>query len=80
MAAEFSDQFVRGIGLGLDCLVERDFLNIFRKFQNKNINMAEKTTRRVVEDDLTNVEFETSEDVEVIPTFDSMGLREDLLR
>ena len=25
-------------------------------------------------------EFETSEDVEVIPTFDSMGLREDLLR
>merc|ERR1711872_878249 len=30
--------------------------------------------------DLTNVEFETSEDVEVIPTFDSMGLREDLLR
>ena len=42
--------------------------------------MAAKTTRRVVEDDLTNVEFETSEDVEVIPTFDSMGLREDLLR
>jgi ATP-dependent RNA helicase len=32
------------------------------------------------DDDLANVEFETSEDVEVIPTFDSMGLREDLLR
>eukprot|EP00095_Tigriopus_kingsejongensis_P005193 maker-scaffold321_size207582-snap-gene-1.27 protein:Tk05193 transcript:maker-scaffold321_size207582-snap-gene-1.27-mRNA-1 annotation:"eukaryotic initiation factor 4a-iii" len=31
-------------------------------------------------DDLANVEFETSEDVDVIPTFDSMGLREDLLR
>merc|ERR1719470_334888 len=42
--------------------------------------MAAKTTRRVVEDDLTNVEFETSEDVEVIPTFDSMGLRQDLMR
>ena len=42
--------------------------------------MAAKTSRREVEDDLTNVEFETSEDVEVIPTFDSMGLREDLLR
>ena len=32
------------------------------------------------DDDLANVEFETSEDVDVIPTFDSMGLREDLLR
>merc|ERR1711976_279805 len=31
-------------------------------------------------DDLKNVEFETSEEVEVIPAFDSMGLREDLLR
>ena len=37
-------------------------------------------SRKVVDDDLANVEFETSEDVEVIPTFDSMGLREDLLR
>ena len=42
--------------------------------------MATKASRRVVEEDLANVEFETSEDVEVIPTFDSMGLREDLLR
>ena len=31
-------------------------------------------------DDLSNVEFETSEDVEVIPSFDSLALREDLLR
>lgn len=31
-------------------------------------------------EDLTNVEFETSEDVDVIPTFDQMGLREELLR
>lgn len=31
-------------------------------------------------EDLSNVEFETSEDVEVVPTFNSMGLREELLR
>ncbi|KAF0307115.1 Eukaryotic initiation factor 4A-III [Amphibalanus amphitrite] len=31
-------------------------------------------------EDLSNVEFETSEDVEVVPTFDNMNLREDLLR
>jgi hypothetical protein len=39
-------------------------------------------SRRVqaISEDLKNVEFETSEGVEVIPTFDSMGLREDLLR
>ena len=36
--------------------------------------------RQVIEEDLANVEFETSEDVDVVPTFDSMGLREDLLR
>jgi hypothetical protein len=38
------------------------------------------SSRSAVDDDLANVEFETSEDVDVIPTFDSMGLREDLLR
>lgn len=39
-------------------------------------------SRRVqaLNDDLKNVEFETSEEVEVTPTFDSMGIREDLLR
>ena len=36
--------------------------------------------RKVIEEDLANVEFETSEDVDVVPTFDSLGLREDLLR
>ena len=36
-------------------------------------------SKRIAED-LSNVEFETSEDVEVISTFDQMGLREDLLR
>lgn len=47
------------------------------------INMESKSSRRVVQqqpDDLTNIEFETSEDVKVVPTFDGMGLREDLLR
>ena len=39
-------------------------------------------SRRVqtLPDDLKNVEFETSEEVDVTPTFDSMGIREDLLR
>ena len=39
--------------------------------------------RRVVEtdlDDLANVEFETSDNVEVLKSFDSMGLKEDLIR
>lgn len=26
-------------------------------------------------EDLSTIEFETSEDVEIVPTFDSMGLR-----
>ena len=45
--------------------------------------MAERSERRVVQtmsDDLKNVEFETSEEVEVTPTFDALGLREDLVR
>ena len=57
-----------------------DYSKRFLFFQKVLLKMAAKTARRAVEDDLTNVEFETSEDVEVIPTFDSMGLREDLLR
>lgn len=36
--------------------------------------------KRPMTEDLSNVEFETSEDVEVVSTFDQMGLREDLLR
>jgi len=39
-----------------------------------------KDRRQVIEEDLANVEFETSEEVEALPTFDTMGLREDLLR
>uniref|UniRef100_A0A7E4VW28 RNA helicase n=1 Tax=Panagrellus redivivus TaxID=6233 RepID=A0A7E4VW28_PANRE len=36
--------------------------------------------RLLKNDELSNVEFETSEDVEVVPTFDKMGLRESLVR
>lgn len=42
--------------------------------------MAEGRVRRYVPEDLSNVEFETSEEVQVVPTFDGLGLREDLLR
>lgn len=44
--------------------------------------MASTSGRRVqtMPDDLRFIEFETSEEVEVTPTFDSMGLRDDLLR
>jgi len=44
--------------------------------------MAEgrREPRGLPNEDLSNVEFETSEDVRVLPTFDSMDLREDLLR
>lgn len=52
---------------------------------SKMASRAERVSRRVAadeedDDDLTKVEFETSEGVEVIPTFDGIGLREDLLR
>lgn len=36
--------------------------------------------RKIISEDLSNVEFDTSEDVEVISTFDAMGLRDELLR
>jgi len=39
-----------------------------------------RTVLPVNVDDLTNVEFETSEDVDVLSTFDLMGLREELIR
>ena len=41
--------------------------------------MASRRVQTIAED-LKNIEFETSEDVEITPTFDEMGLREDLLR
>lgn len=42
--------------------------------------MAEGRPRRAAPAEAETVEFETSEDVEIIPTFDGLGLREDLLR
>ena len=36
--------------------------------------------RQLKEEGMTKVEFETSEEVDATPTFDTMGLREDLLR
>ncbi|KAH9425108.1 Eukaryotic initiation factor 4A-III [Dermatophagoides pteronyssinus] len=39
-----------------------------------------KKANPAMPDDLSNVEFETSEDIEVIASFDSMNLNEDLLR
>ncbi|CAH8510396.1 unnamed protein product [Schistosoma guineensis] len=42
--------------------------------------MESVSKRNNLEDDLKNVEFETSENIEVIPSFDSMCLRDDLLR
>lgn len=41
---------------------------------------AQSRKRILREEDMTKVEFETSEEVDVTPTFDTMGLREDLLR
>jgi hypothetical protein len=48
--------------------------------------MSGSSRRRVVEadadlaDDLANVEFETSDSVTVLKSFDSMALKEDLVR
>lgn len=43
--------------------------------------MSDSTRKWLLkEEDMTKVEFETSEEVDVTPTFDTMGLREDLLR
>lgn len=41
---------------------------------------AKSTNRNTIYEDLSNVEFETSEDVEVIDQFKNMQLKEELLR
>jgi hypothetical protein len=41
--------------------------------------MVEPTEKSGLKDDKALI-FETSEEVEIYPTFDSMGLREELLR
>lgn len=53
----------------------------FVKHKTKfNMAAAMQRNPQKFQEDLTNVEFETSEDVEVLPTFNTMGLREELLR
>lgn len=45
--------------------------------------MASPIKRRLnpsMEEDLKNIEFETSEEIDVTPTFSQMNLREELLR
>lgn len=42
--------------------------------------MSTRTVRQNPDEQLKNIEFETSEEVDVIPSFESMGLRDDLLR
>lgn len=57
--------------------------SIFQNYNRKIAIMAASEVsfnRKIISEDLSNVEFDTSEDVEVIPTFDSMGLRDELLR
>ncbi len=39
-----------------------------------------KRERRIIADDDEKIIFETSEEVSIYPTFDSMKIREDLLR
>ena len=52
-----------------------------KTWKSENLTMSRK--RKVVADedeDPTKIEFETSEEVDVVPTFDQLKLREDLLR
>jgi len=43
--------------------------------------MASHSKRDIIPEDLLKtIEFETSEDVDVTPTFDSLNLKDDLLR
>lgn len=45
-------------------------------------DMSKRVRKQIVStaEDLSNVEFETSEEVDVVHTFDGMGLGEELLR
>lgn len=64
------------LAVGLSCCIQ-----VTCTRTSQITKMAEVKSRRVAQtEDLSNVEFETSEDVEVIPTFDNMGLRDELLR
>lgn len=46
-----------------------------------NVELTSKSSRNAgLYEDLSNVEFETSEDVEVIDKFKNMNLKEELMR
>lgn len=60
------------------CVVDYDKYR--KKFVARMTSSEVSFNRKIISEDLSNVEFDTSEDVEVIPTFDSMGLRDELLR
>lgn len=46
----------------------------------ESAKMSKATGKNAAFEDLSNVEFETSEDVEVIDKFKNMNLREELMR
>ena len=63
---------VHAFAFVLHCCFRDDVRDTFGKMASRRV--------QAMSDDLKNVEFETSEEVEVTPTFDGMGLRDDLLR
>ena len=44
------------------------------------VNKMATRHAEAIDDDLKNIVFETSEEVEVTPTFDELGLKQELLR
>ena len=47
---------------------------------NRDRGDARDARKKTIKSETAGVTFETSEEVDVTPTFDSMGLREDLQR
>lgn len=65
------------------CFTDSVNLESCTKYTRVSVTMTSSEVsynRKIISEDLSNVEFDTSEDVEVIPTFDSMGLKDELLR
>lgn len=48
--------------------------------RNEERSVQRRVGTKPQDNDLSKVEFETSKGVDVTPTFDAMGLRDDLLR
>ena len=62
------------------CFKQNVFFAFITEMASTQSSGGSRRPKQELTDDLSNVEFETSEDVEVIPSFDSLSLREDLLR